>query len=244
MGVPGIGRLGEDRQVERLQRGLVAGQHRAAERVVLIDDAEAAGAQILDHVGHQPPNFLGVHGPYVHHVRIPAGVAQEIGPGEVADERYLRAAQRGGDASRRRGADAADDGEHLAGGGEPVRIGGGELRLVAVVARHELQLPAVDATPAVALVESGQNAGAVLETRCRAGAGEATALAESDGVPGHTRHRRRGDGAASGPHGRDEGEHRGTATPQRHLSSLPCALPSSSCRSTLRSRSRPPRPDR
>ena len=186
-GIAGEGGLAQHGDAVPVEDGLVVLQDRAAEGVVLVDDAEAALAALPEDVVHQHPGLVEVARPQVDDVRKAPGVAQEVGSREGTDEGDLRRPQHRRDALGRGRPHAADHGQDLVLFGEPLGVAGGQLGLVGVVQGDQLQRPPVDPSPGVALVEGGLQARPVVQAQALVGPGEAGALAEEDRPPGTRR---------------------------------------------------------
>ena len=156
-GVALIGALGDEFHPAALERPLDAREPGPAEGVVLVEDRDALDAEVLRQALDHGLGLLEIGGPDIDHRRL-VRRAQELGPGEGADEGY--AGLRRDRLRRRRGrrSDRPDEREHLV----VVEKAAGRLdrplRLVAVVPADELELAALDAAGPVHLAERGKQA--------------------------------------------------------------------------------------
>ena len=191
MGITRKTRFRQDAEFVFGERRPVALQYGAPESVVLVDDAEALLPVVADDVVHQGADFLGIARPQVDEIGIPLCVAQKVGAAQDAHQRNPGVSQHGRGALRRRRSRAADQGEHVVFGGESLRVRRGSLRLVPIVERNQLKLPAAYATVSVALRKRREEAaleeqaGDPGRPRYRYG------LAENDRVRAHAGRRRR-----------------------------------------------------
>ena len=143
--------------VERAQGFLHPGIAGVAEGVVLREDRDLVRLQSahLDEIAHDGFGFLGVAGAIIEHIAVRRLVAQRPAARKCAEEDQLVLQHIGQDRRRGRGAEIADEAEHLVLFGERFREIGRARGIVAVVGDDEPQRLAVDPAGLVGGVESG-----------------------------------------------------------------------------------------
>jgi hypothetical protein len=129
-------------QVVFLQGQLGADEPVESVGVVLVEDRDAADAQVLHHVAHCGLGLLIVGGADVDHVGV-EGLAQRVGPGEHAHQGDARLLHQGQHLDRGRRAHVAEQGEHVARDDELLGVGEAAGRVVGVVVGDDAYLSAV-----------------------------------------------------------------------------------------------------
>jgi hypothetical protein len=145
--------------------------------IVLDEDADPLDAEVMRQALHHRLGLVEVRGAHVEHDAVHR-VAQHLGPRERRHVRHARLGHQGQHRAGGRGADIAEQGEHLVLPDQLFGHLGRALRLVAVVVAHHLDAASMHAAGGVDPLEVGKRA--FLELGTQRGRRAALGIAHAD----------------------------------------------------------------
>ena len=160
-----------------------------AERIILIEDRDAADAQILGQMIDHGRGLFEIGGAQIDHFGL-IGLAQELCPGEGADEGHPGLARDRLDRDRCWRADRSDQGKDMLLADQLARRRNRPRRFVAIIDRAEIELAAFDAAGLVRLGKGGLDAFLHAAAESARGTGQRCGLAEQDAMGADAIHAR------------------------------------------------------